>query len=278
MSGRSDSERCLPQRARRVLSALAAGGRLVPAPAGEGAPARYELEVDGERAPRLVADAPLIAEMERRDWLTRSGDGRFIASGAGRAFLARQTQPAEAFRAQHLALSAPDRMGPAPDAAAVVDNESPLAWLRRRRDGAGCPMISEAQFLAGERLRADFTRARMTPRVTADWSATPVRRQRGAHRGDAAAFLDSAIAARSRFERALDGVGPELGSLLVDVCCFLIGLEDAERGRRWPRRSGKVVLRIALDRLVAHYGLAEEAHGPASAPVRHWGAADYKPR
>lgn len=276
MSGK-DEARVL-HRARRVLAALAAGGRLRPVPTEEGGVPRYELEVEGERAPRLVAEAPLIAEMERRDWLTRSGSGALVVSQAGRAFAARLAHPRDAFRAQHLALSPPDRRGSAPDAAAVVDNESPLAWLRRRRDRAGRPMISEAQFLAGERLRADFTRARMMPRVTADWSAAPLRRQRGAHRGDPAALLDSAIAARARLERALDAVGPDLGRLLVDVCCFLTGLEDAERARGWPRRSGKVVLGIALDRLAAHYGLGEEACGPLRAALRHWGTSDYKPR
>ncbi len=48
--------------------------------------------------------------------------------------------------------------------------ESPIAWLRRRKDKDGEPMISQPQFDAGERLRADFWFAQMTPRVTANWS------------------------------------------------------------------------------------------------------------
>ncbi len=39
--------------------------------------------------------------------------------------------------------------------------ESPLSWLRSRKDRDGRPLISDLQFLAGERLRAEFERALM---------------------------------------------------------------------------------------------------------------------
>jgi len=48
--------------------------------------------------------------------------------------------------------------------------ESPLAWLARRKDKDGQPMLTDAEFDAGEKLRADFWFAQMTPRVTANWS------------------------------------------------------------------------------------------------------------
>jgi len=102
------------------------------------------------------------------------------------------------------------------------------------------------QLLAGERLRAEFTRAQLMPRITSNWSAAVADGPRGAspaslHRGGDRCASKSAA--------RLDGVGPEFAGLLVDVCCFLKGLEEVERERRWPPRSAKVVLQLGLDRL-----------------------------
>jgi hypothetical protein len=51
---------------------------------------------------------------------------------------------------------------------------------------------------------------------------------------------------------------------MVDICCELKGLEDAETENGWPQRAGKVVLQIALTRLARHYGLIDsETQKPA---------------
>jgi hypothetical protein len=158
-----------------------------------------------------------------------------------------------------------------PDGRARTRNtaESPLAWLARRA-GRGAPaLIGPHHLEAGERLRRDLEQARMLPRVTTDWSSPS---SGGGAGGGPAAALDMALAARQRAEAALAAVGGAQAGLLLDVCGFLKGLETVEAERGWPRRSGKVALTLALERLARHYGLGSEARGPARTTTRHWRA------
>jgi hypothetical protein len=130
-------------------------------------------------------------------------------------------------------------------------------------------MIESVQLQAGERLRSDFTFAHLNPRMTVDWAA-PIGGSNSAVAGGPAAMTETVVAARQRLRHALDAVGPEFAGLLVDVCCFLKGIEDVERERGWPPRSAKVVLQLGLDRLARHYGLTPEARGRARAAMRTW--------
>ena len=78
----------------------------------------------------------------------------------------------DSFRAQHLDLATREIMTETGAISVLVnDSESPLAWLARRKGRDGRAMISPNQFIAGEKLRADFTRGHLSPRVTSDWSA-----------------------------------------------------------------------------------------------------------
>jgi len=129
----------------------------------------------------------------------------------------------------------------------VNEAESPLARLRLRN------VIDGVQFEAGERLRRDFTLAGLTPRLGVDLSAPILPAARG--QKVQAPLSDTVLAAKQRFSAAMRAAGPGLNDLLFDVCCHLRGLGEAERAKRWPARSAKVVLAIALDRLAEHYGL-----------------------
>jgi hypothetical protein len=183
-----------------------------------------------------------------------------------------ESQIVDRFRAQHLVLARRDIEGPDGRQSVTIDeSESPLAWLARRKGRDGRPLIEPVQLLAGERLRAEFTRAQLMPRITANWSAAV---SDGRHGGSPASLTEAVIAARQRVRQALDAVGPEFSGLLLDVCCFLKGLADVERERNWPTRSAKVVLQLGLDRLARHYGLHGEARGRGRADVRTWLADD----
>lgn len=124
--------------------------------------------------------------------------------------------------------------------------ESPLAWLARRG------MVSPAQFRASERLRHDFMVAGRAPRVTMRWDAGPG----ASSQAGGADPTTSQIIARQRFDAAVLAAGPGLSDVLWRVICMGEGLETAERALGWPNRAGKLVLKLALDRLVTHYGFA----------------------
>lgn len=191
-----------------------------------------------------------------------------------RDFVRPQVPDIDPYRASHLDLSLRAVATETGVVEALVDHsESPLAWFARRKGRDGRPMIDPAQFLAGERLRADFTRAQMTPRVTSSWEAPTSRGSGGGGRG-AGEMTDLIVAARQRVAKAMAACGPEFAGLLMDVCCFLRGLEDIERERGWPQRSGKIVLQLGLDRLARHYGLGVELRGGESARVRTWFAEE----
>jgi Domain of unknown function (DUF6456) len=222
-----------------------------------------------------VADADALIAA---DLAFRLPDGGIEITAAGRAHLARAALArgdagVDPFAGQHLSLAHEDIETAGGRTRVAVDlAESPLVWLARRKGRDGRALIEPAQLQAGERLRADFTRAQLMPRITANWASAVAQ---DGHRGTrTATFTEAAVAARQQVRQALDQAGPEFTGLLLDVCCFLKGLEDVERERGWPRSSAKVVLQLGLDRLARHYGYGGEARGAARAPVRTWLAQD----
>ena len=127
--------------------------------------------------------------------------------------------------------------------------ESPLGWLFARGH------LTRRQFDAGERLRTDWERAQLAPRVTMCWDSAPVGRRRG---GCAAEpdITGSQIDSKRRFRAAIDAAGPGLADILWRVVCSGEGMREAESALGWPARAGKLVLTIALDRIAAFYRIA----------------------
>lgn len=156
------------------------------------------------------------------------------------------------------------------------ERESPLLWLSRRRGKDGKPQIAPSEFAAGELFRADLTLAQMLPRVTVNWDAALVASQHGPGR-DPASASDASLAARQRVRLACKALGPEMSGLAIDVCGFLKGLDQVERERGWPARSAKIVLRLALSALAAHYGVVVEETGAGRRRTGAWRAADARP-
>lgn len=226
-----------------------------------------------------IATRPGDEELVTRGLAARDGESRAVSiTAAGCAWIARhdavlRAEHIDPFIAQHVTMSAREVDSPDGRRTVVVDDsESPLGWLARRKGRDGQPLLAAHQVEAGERLRAEFTRALMMPRVTSNWQAAVAQTSRVEHAGRASAS-DVVVASRQRVRLALDAAGPEFAGLLVDVCCFLKGLDDVERERRWPARSAKIVLQLGLERLARHYGLGEVARGKSSARLRRWAAS-----
>lgn len=156
-------------------------------------------------------------------------------------------------------------------------SESPLGQLVRRKTKAGAPFLTAREFEAGERLRADYTRGQLMPRLGANWVASVASGKR-AGSGGIAELTDAALGARLRVEKAIAAVGPELAGVLIDVCCFLKGLELVETERGWPVRSAKIVLKTALGALARHYFPDEVGPKPCKRRMLHWAVEDYRPK
>lgn len=121
--------------------------------------------------------------------------------------------------------------------------ESPLSWLHARGH------LDDRLFDAGERLRADFERAQLGPNITMRWD--PVRAR---STGDASlTHSERQIAAKQRFDAALKEAGKGLEDVLWHVVCAGESLPAAERSLNWPARSGKLVLKLALERVADFY-------------------------
>lgn len=224
----------------------------------------------------VEVDAATVRQMVSDGLVDRLGEA-VKRSAAGRSYIRRALSAGEgAFADQHRVLQE-RTVATATGVAVVVANaaESPLAWLATRRDKAGEPLISAEQRAAGERLHRDYCKGAIQASVGQSWDASGVR---GAAPRGSLAISEVALDGRRRVERALASVGPGLAEVLVGVCCEELGLEAVEKRHNWPARSGKIVLRLALDRLAAHYGMGVLARGAEWSPTVHWGAEGYRPR
>ena len=229
------------------------------------------------RRPVMRMDMNIVGALHRADLLRReaayvpargakSVQDCYVISAAGEAWWRRQAGGAEPFRAQHQLMGerAIDEQGRGVVRRQVNLGETPLGWLRKRKGPDGTAFLSDVEVEAGEHLRRDYTLAGLSARVTADWSAMAAHVDQSRSGPSSGADIPlAALDARRRVECALASVGPGLADVLIETCCHLTGLEQAEQLLGWPQRSAKIVLKIALLRLANHYG-----HGLTGAEKR----------
>jgi hypothetical protein len=146
---------------------------------------------------------------------------------------------------RELTLEGPRRLpGVGPKRRSVTVNlaESPLMWLYAHGQ------LEERLFEAGERLRGDYERAQVAPGITMRWDPVRIRGT-----GDGLTATERQVAARRRFDAAIAAAGNGLADILWRVVCAGEALPAAEKALAWPTRSGKLVLKLALDRVADFY-------------------------
>ena len=272
---RSPSAPALPDAAKLEREARRILRRLAEPDTHLAVAADYEKAVVMREDTRLATVERAVAQaFALKDWIHPVRTGRvtlYRLTAAGRSALRRLIGPAAGvglseaalgFAAQHREMADRDvSAGPreTPQRLRVNLAESPVQVLARRTDRTGAPFLTRDLVEAAERLREDFEIAQLGPRVAQNWDRFLTGGARPEGRPAATDPSDRAAAARDRVASALSDLGPGLGDMALRVCCFLEGLESAEKRLGWSARSGKIVLRIALIRLKRHY---EETYGP----------------
>jgi lambda repressor-like predicted transcriptional regulator len=265
-------EQALLREGMRVLRRLAEPGAVMAiAPDLDKAVVIRDLP-DGKSLRTAVLERSVAHAFALKDWVACRKPGRvstYEITSAGRAALKRMVDDEDrrrqgmaeaqaAFGDQHRVWGDREVMDDGgPRRVRYNLAESPVALLGRRRDRDGKPFLEPELVAAAERLREDFELAQMGPRVAQNWDRFLTGGDRGAFQPDSG-MGEGPSTARSRVAAALRDLGPGLGDVALRCCCFLEGLEVAEKRMGWAARSGKIVLRIALMRLKRHY---EDTYG-----------------
>ncbi len=241
----------------RILTVLATSGAILAVAKGmDRAIIVRESEHTGQaRDDKIAVDVFLAQCLAMRGWIRLRSDGRvkqYAITPEGRSSLtelvaAREEQArarAESMTQSGLneTLRQRDRSTATPLSARVRYGvqETPLQQLARLTDSNGETFLNPEMIQAGERLREDFELAQIRD-TNLDSREAPV----GAR--------DISNDAARRVTETMSALGPGLSDIAVRCCCHLEGLEAAEKHLGWSARSGKIVLRIALQQLHAYY-------------------------
>lgn len=213
----------------------------------------------------LVIPATLVDDLLHKDLIIISEQRNVLLNEPGLMLLRRLTHlqkkvknpttpiPSAPFVAQHSNFQLEQKkVGKKIETVARNIGNTPLSWLLKRKDKSGKAYITYEHLEAGEKLSQDFEYSGLLPKTTGFYDGVPIS---GKSKGGWQALCptERQLAAKGRVNKALDFVGPGLSDILVRVCCFHEGLEQAERQLVWPTRSGKLVLKMALERLVEYY-------------------------
>lgn len=228
---------------------------------------------EGESLRTAIVDREIAQAMALKEWITSPDDAvrirRYFITNSGRAALRRLTAADEnkahgfaeqrgTFDPDTDAWSFPKESDGMRSRSRYYATESPLLGLARRKDRDGTPFLSAELVKAGERLREDFELSQVNGSAIRTYEGFMQKIDQDAHD----MIAPAAVAARERVRGAMMDLGLGLGDVVLRCCCLLEGLEVTEKNLGWSARSGKIVLRIALQRLRVHYEETLGKFGP----------------
>ncbi|WMT87987.1 DUF6456 domain-containing protein [Pelagibacterium sp. 26DY04] len=152
------------------------------------------------------------------------------------------------------------------------DQENAALALLGRGRGSEPAYLDSHHLEAARRVQTLFERSRLRPRTTVHYG--PRVGSGGGHAND---IGDMAVDARRQLAGLYRALPPDCADLVIDICGFEKGLQEVETERGWPRRSAKLVLRIALEAAARHFGLTPIATGVATTRSRSWLAEGARP-
>lgn len=266
--------RTLAHEGMRILRCLCERGALLAVAEGMEKAIVVRDSIAGDSTRTGVVDRPVAEAMALKGWIATKEGGkisRYRITNAGRNALVDLMARAENAKMAGNEREQDEDFGlsdlPVEETAKSTRKrqrynsvESPIAGLARRRDRDGQPFLSADLVHAGEKLREEYELAQMAKGDSKAWrvflASSGVGEFSTTQKG-----RNAADDARARVAEALRELGPGLADVILRCCCYLEGLEDVEKALGWSARSGKIVLRIGLQRLQRHFDAVATAGG-----------------
>lgn len=230
-------------------------------------PAIVQMQGEGDTKVLGKPSLDIAAAMVMRAWVSATGGTsvkRYQVTAEGRAALpglvaARDQRASHGMETALDSFADPksDRRSRDRTQSNGPGSESPLVSLARRRGSDGQPFLRPEFVSAGDRLYEDFQIAGFSETELLGWedpetlNSIYTRQTRNVRQGEAVA----------RTLDAIKDLGPGLSDVALRCCCLREGMEMTEKRMGWSARSGKVVLRIALQRLSLFYATTLSKEG-----------------
>ena len=267
------SQAQIDQDAKRVLRRLCECGAVLAVARDMDTAVVVRITPEGDQVRTAMVGRDIAQAMALKNWITcpepEARIARYFITNTGRTALRRLTaedenraqgfgDTARSPRAEDATWDIPSLSGGGRPSLRGPWVESPLVGLARRKDRDGRPFLARDLVAVGERLREDYELVEVGVGANVDWEEV----KNGVATPPPPGSTKEALSAHERIAAALTELGPGLADVVLRCCCYLDGLEQTEKDMGWSARSGKIVLRIALQRLKRHYAQTQGRYGP----------------